>query len=218
VSARLSRHPFAGRPSARRLPRALGAGACTLALLAAVAGCGDSGSPDQAAGQPGGPSMSGGAADAGGDDAEPALKISVDLTGATTLHGEASSLLLPFDQSGHQPADCAEYARGATDSGGQPMIQLPSVISAAPMDGHQVLFTNQLEPYHGPGRYTAEAFEGQGGGATVEIDGKAFAKDSSSVADTEVQPDGSGTVTFSDFRQDDGSTLSGTVRWTCHSR
>jgi hypothetical protein len=189
-------------------------------LLAGCAGGGssDAGGSDQGYGTSGSAPAAAGT-DAGGDDSDQAaLKITVDLTGATPLHGEASSFLLPFDQSGHQAANCAEYAKGAPDSGGKPIIQLPSVIAAQPMNGHQVLFTNQLDPYHGPGHYTADAFEGQGGGATVEIDGHAYAKDSSSTADTDVQPDGSGTVRFSGFRLDGGGTLAGTVSWTCHDR
>jgi hypothetical protein len=200
---------------------AFGVARCCLSAVAIgllLGGCDEAATPAS----PGAPAGDGAPApDASGGDSGlggigPTLRISLDLNGPVTLHGETTSLAA-FTSTGQRISSCADYAKGSTDSSGSPLIQLPSVLttSGAPIAGHQVLFTNQLKPYHGPGSYGRDALSGQGGGATVEIDHNAFALGPSSTANTEIRPDGSGQFTFADFRGDSSGTLSGTVTWTC---
>lgn len=161
------------------------------------------------------PDTSSGSADLGGVT----LQITLDLTGAITLHGNITTQSA-ISSAGQRITSCADYAKGGTDSSGKPQIQLPTVIttSAHPIQGHQVPFTNQLTPYHGPGGYQRGTLSGQGGAATVEIDHKAYALASPEcTANTEIHADGSSQFTFADSQADESCTLSGTVTWTCTS-
>lgn len=78
------------------------------------------------------------------------MRVTFAITGAVAVHGTTTTLM-PTNQNGGFPASCADYAKGSTDSAGTPRIQLPSVAGSGPVDGHEVLFTNQIRDYHGPG-------------------------------------------------------------------
>jgi uncharacterized spore protein YtfJ len=197
---------FLGHP--RRLSRIV-----LIAVGLLLTGCAGGGST-AAAGPGQGDS---GAPESGGDDSGtgPGLQVTLNIAGAATVHGSTRAML-PFTASGGQVSSCADYAKGSSDSSGNPMLELPSIIAAQPISGHRVLFTNQIKPYHGAGQYAKDALHGQGGGATVEIDDQAYALGATATAVTLIQPDGSGTLAFANFgNAQNGSTLSGSVMWTC---
>jgi hypothetical protein len=185
--------------------------AVTVGLV--LAGCGDApvrgGAADPADSSD--PDASSGESGLGG----PTFRVTLNLNGAVALNAQTTTQSA-FTSTGKRISSCADYAKGSTDSSGSQLIQLPSVLttSSAPIEGHQVLFTNELKNYHGPGTYGRDSLVGQGGGATVEIDHQAYALAPSSTADTETRADGSGQLTFADFGDSSG-TLSGTVSWTC---
>lgn len=120
------------------------------------------------------------------------------------------------------PATCAAYARGFVASqDDNTRAFLPPVVQTT---GKPAVFirTTIGSGYAGPGTYNSNATPGLSGGATVQ--GDAFTVYHSTTASQTVltvQPDGSGTLSFSQWRSTEvrggiiAGYLSGTVTWTC---
>lgn len=122
------------------------------------------------------------------------------------------------------PASCAEYAMGfqATSQDDNARAFLPPVVQTT---GKPAVFIRSMisSGYGGPGTYNSNATPGLSGGATVQ--GDAFTVYHSTTGSTTtltVQPDGSGTLSFSRWRSTEvrggiiAGYLSGTVTWSCH--
>ena len=209
--------------------RRLRFGIALVALLATLlAGCGggssapsvsDAGTADggAATGDDTG-SDSGGDASAsacGGEVYVASVCATVAITGASEASGTAASPV-GGAVSADGPATCSSWAEGADDE-----LVLPLFLDGLD-DGTAFGMQSLVTDYAGPGTYPIDQLSGQGSDFTIVVGDQRYQPDpeGTSTAELTVEADGSGSLTASGFKVDDGSgTLSdpidAEVTWTC---
>lgn len=139
-------------------------------------------------------------------DASPVLCFSVALTGAVEVAGTG------IGDTGDSPKTCAEWAPG-TKLGGVTLRLMPSSVA---VDGHAVA-PDLAGPYAGPGTYDLADVAAVGDGQ-IAIDDRVFEhRRGVSTATVTFAADGSGRLEVDGLTElgAPGSTLSGTMTWTC---
>lgn len=194
------------------------------ALLLPLAGCGGSSAAD-----PGSSTGDAAAAGSGGGSLEtgctkqigPTVCFSYDLTGAMTAKGASSGL--PATGNGSDYETCADWVKGEPDGDdGEPSLSMPQGAGFTEGDKFGGLTGNIIEHYHGPGTYQKKDLSGQGSPSGVLTYGTSanFVLVGDSTGTATVNPDGSGTFTFTNMgtgQSGHPETLSGSVAWTCHN-
>jgi hypothetical protein len=146
----------------------------------------------------------------GGDacGSEPGFCISVAITGATTVQGSAHTIKL---------SSCADYVKGTTDK----EIKLPGLLGEKIGD-HEITSVNQIRAYSGPGQYGEDAMSSVAGVLDIDVDTTPYQLTDDTTASAEINPDGSGSFTFTDFKEGEQGnptkakgTISGKITWTC---
>jgi hypothetical protein len=214
-------------------PHRLRLGIVLVALLAALlAGCGGGGSTPGAS-EPGaaGSGTETSADDSGSDGGDPGgdagtsacggevyaatVCAEVSLTGATEASGTAASPV-GGAVSADGPATCSSWAEGTDEE-----LVLPLFIDGLD-DGTAFGMQSLVTDYSGPGTYPIDQLSGEGSDFTIVIGEERYQPDpeGTSTAELTVDADGSGSLTASGFRVDDGSgTLSepidAEITWTC---
>jgi hypothetical protein len=189
--------------------------ATVAAVLVAVTGCSAAtgGSAPGAADAPAPSAEVADSADSGGGGAcgsESGFCVTVDISGATTLHGTAQTLNL---------TTCAEYAKGGSSSDGS--LQLPGLLGEQIGD-QEVSAVNEIREYSGPGTYEKDKLKSVAGVIDVSIGTTPYQATDDTTAQAVINADGSGSFTFADLKEgEEGNpttakgVLSGSVTWTC---
>jgi hypothetical protein len=211
-------------------------GLCRLALLGAaltvaltMAGCGgDSPAAGDDATEPAAAAGGEGVADAGetsrkaGDCSTeeihipdvPLLCVEVKVSGAVSIDDKVATLVPTM--TGVDATSCADFAKGSKDpDDGSTILSLPNFLSGGEVGGHRLLLGAHVKDYGGPGTYDKTQLTGPGG-AAFSIDDNAYApQPDKGTADVKVEPNGSGTFTFTEFALSGASTIEGSLTWSC---
>jgi hypothetical protein len=186
------------------------------AVLAAVAGCSAiTGGPTPSAGSGDASSVDAGSGDGGSDDSggacgsESGFCITVDITGATTVHGTAQTLNL---------STCADYAKGGSPDGS---LQLPGLLGEK-IGGQEISAVNEIREYTGPGTYEKDMLKSVAGVIDISIDNTPYQPADDTTAQAVINADGSGSFTFTNLKEGEQGnpttakgTISGSYTWTC---
>ena len=189
-----------------RSPRRLAVALVAAASLT-LAACGGDGT----ASDPGDGTSTAAADDDAGRSADPTMEMTFEISGAVTVEGTITRDL-PVTDGVPFPKSCGEYV----GSGGRDVLPLPFLFGKD-VGEHTIGFTILLEGYTGPGTYTDDEIDSDGG-QYLRIDGVGYGRADGGPAPTvTVQDDGAGEMTFEVLSTDTTpeKTISGSVRWTC---
>lgn len=181
------------------------------ALTVVVAGCSSSGKPTEAGAIP--PAAVGSKA---AGPCQPQAVVTfcekIDITGAVTVSGTGQAIP-EFDQdAAGLDLKCATWPTHTPDNPDDHTLALPN----DPVDGHKLLMvwpfaagvgTSDIAKYAGNNSVSID----NAGFQDVAVDVNNTTASSGSV---QVNPDGSGTLSFKDLTGETGK-ISGTVSWTC---
>lgn len=148
--------------------------------------------------------------DSGGSGV-PTMEVTLDVSGSFTGEGTITRDL-PVTDGVPFPANCGEYVESG-DSGGLPL----PFLFGEDVAGHTIGFTLLLEGYTGPGTYTDDQIDTDGG-QYLSIDGDGYGRTDGGPSPTvTVNDDGSGEMAFEVLSSDTApeKTFSGSVSWTC---
>ena len=203
------------------------------ALLVPLTGCGGSssaGSDDagSSTGDAAGAVSDDGGGGGGGDLPDgctkqigPTVCFTYDLTGAVAAKGTSSGMVATGNGTDYET--CADWTKGEPDGDdGQPSLSMPQGGQYQAGDKFAGLTGNIIEHYKGPGTYEKKDLSGQGSpsGIITPASNTGFVLVGSSTGTATVNPDGSGSFTFTDLgtgQSGHPETVSGKVSWTCHN-
>ena len=131
--------------------------------------------------------------------------LSYDLTGDLTEKGTVVGSM-------SEAKTCADWVEGSV-FGGKPVLKMPTAGGIS--DGKFLGLKGNVREFAGAGTYPKAQLPNVA--VSLGSEGKYELVDASTASLT-VKPDGSGSLTFGDYRGEDGAagTVSGTVTWTCH--
>jgi hypothetical protein len=213
----MTQHPGTTIRTHRRLAVLVASAAI---FVAACGGGGDS-SSDEATGPTTAPS--GGASDDGGGGAGACggevfvatVCATVSVTGASSAEGSTAASV-GGAATADGPATCASWAEGVDGD-----LELPLFLDGLD-DGTAFGMESLVTDYGGPGTYGVDQLSGRGSDFTIVVGDQRYQPDpeGTSTAEMTVADDGSGALSVSGFRVDDGSgTLSepidAEITWTC---
>jgi hypothetical protein len=186
------------------------------AVLTSVAGCGapPSAPTPEASSSSGsesaGPAESSGSTGDGACGSDAGFCVTVSITGAVTLQGTAQALNL---------GTCADFVKNTRSTDGS--LQFPGLLGE-PIGGREVSSVNEISDYTGPGTYDKDKIRSVAGVIDVSIDNTPYQLDDATTAAAVINPDGSGSFTFTDLKEgEEGNptapkgTISGSFTWTC---
>lgn len=182
------------------------------AVLAAGTGCSAStGASAPSAGNTGNADSadSAGSSGDGACGSESGFCVTVDITGATTVHGTAQTLNL---------GTCTDYAKGESPGGA---LQLPGLLGEE-IGGQEISAANEIREYAGPGTYGKDMLKSVAGVIDISIDNTPYQPTEDTTAQAVINADGSGSFTFANLKEGEqgNSTtpkgvISGSFTWTC---
>ena len=196
------------------------------AMAVALVGCSSSGGSTAAgstapllgtssAGNGGGSGGASSAASSSTGPCQPQYVVSfcekIAITGAVTVNGTGSAIP-EFDQDGAVNLKCASWPAYQPQNSDYPEFKVPT----DPVDGHKLLMvwkfpsgvgTSDISKYAGNNNLSID----DAGFQDVAVDVNNTTASSGSL---QVNPDGSGSLSFKDLAGDAGK-ISGTITWTC---
>lgn len=191
--------------------------ATSAVALTSVAGCGappsaptpEASSSSADVSPDAGPDTAGSAGD-GACGSDGGFCVTVAITGAVTLQGTAQTLNL---------GTCADYVKNSRSTDGS--LQFPGLLGE-PIGGREVSSVNEITDYTGPGTYDKDKIKSVAGVIDVSIDNTPYQPTDATTAAAVINPDGSGSFTFTDLKEgEEGNptapkgSISGSFTWTC---
>jgi hypothetical protein len=179
--------------------------------LAAATACGPDTTSNTGNGAGSGSGPGGGANQGAGSGGT--LTVTFDVEGSTNLKGTTVDNVLP-SVGGKSPDTCADYAKGGKQ-GDTSYFILPLGLGGD-LGGKNVSINVRVKGYNGPGNYTQEQLDAEGGSFGVLVDEKAYVKPTDgSGAIVSTDANGGGTFYFEKLNLANGGEMAGEITWTC---